>query len=129
MRRRSLQLVVFSIILLATTACLSLFNAVRYGDDQVLTGDARLTCSEECSLRGQCGVSVDESVYVLGGLDGVAVADHRRAFLDDTPVTIKSHVERSVQPTEGGESFLLNFYEVTTAEKAGWVAGWCVASP
>lgn len=132
MRRSTIQLLLFASILALATAC-TLLNSPRYGNELELELDsqARVTCSEECSARGQCGTSLDESIYVLGSIDGPRVDNHNRAFVNDSAVTIKSRVPQNLQRLEDGQQFSMNFYEVTTTDltKAGWVAGWCIASP
>ncbi|MEM7117694.1 MAG: hypothetical protein AAF614_35000 [Chloroflexota bacterium] len=129
MQRRIIRLILLTIVLLLLPACLSVFNSTRYGSELELEGEAVVTCSDECSLRGQCGTGLDESVYVLGGIDAPLVQNHNRIFADNTAVTIKSRLPQNLQRIEDNQQFSLNFYEVTASEsgKAGWIAGWCVA--
>jgi len=92
---------------------------------------ARLTCSQECSDRGQCGTSLDGRIFVLGREFEPAVDAHDRLFLQDTVVTVNSSELRTLQTIQpepaGGEQFPHTFYHVTAADgKSGWVSSWCI---
>ena len=124
MPKKTIQLIFFAFVLLSLTACLSLFNSTRYGHELELEGEARITCGDECSARGQCGTAADESIFVLGGIDTPLVQNHNRVFPDNTTVTIKSRVAQNLQQIEDSQQFSLTFYEVTAPVlgRAGWVA-------
>lgn len=130
MLRKYLLWFALAVVLLTLTACLSLFAGQRLGHEVQLEATGTLTCSTECMDRGQCGTAADESLYVLGGLDVPTVANHNRVFADGTPVQIVTSRVENVQNNSDGQRFSLTFYQVTTEDltKAGWVAGWCIAS-
>ncbi|MCA9995787.1 MAG: hypothetical protein KDE56_08580 [Anaerolineales bacterium] len=130
MPRNYLLWFTLAFVLLMLTACLSLFAGQSLGSDTPLEGTGTLTCSTECMDRGQCGTAADESLYVLGALDAPTVANHNRVFADNTPVQIINSQVQNVQNNSDGQRFSLTFYQVTTEDltKAGWVAGWCIAS-
>lgn len=101
------------------------------GETQPLQGSAVLTCSTQCQTHGFCGVNPENQKYVLGNLAQPSTGYFDLALPDNTTVAINTFQNQSLQPRMGGDQIPMNFYLVALPDntKAGWVAGWCVASP
>lgn len=97
-----------------------------------LQSQVRLTCTQECVDRGQCGTALDGRRFVLGREFEPAVTAHDRLFPENTLAVVNSSEIRTLQlvqpePT-GGEPFPHAFYHVTTIDgsKSAWVTSWCI---
>lgn len=117
-------------------ACLWLLVAcagdVVYGDETVLDGLVRLTCSESCLSRGACrptGAMGQKTVYLgmtpaFPGAGEVAFAGLR----EGTEVTILQ-TEMIAGVEQGTGKWLeIRFYRVDELESGamGWVPGFCL---
>lgn len=130
----------FAALLLAVnllTACLfgggdeNATNPPGNGDGQSSVGQgATLTCSQECSNRGQCGQSQERGTVVLLNIEAPAVAatDHDLAIAAGTVVEVVEVSPVNVVENATGFEFPVNFYRVFIPDRntQAWVAGWCV---
>lgn len=118
--------------LLLTAALLLVSCGGGAGAEIQLQSQARLTCTEECIDRGQCGTALDGRRFVLGRELEPAVSAHDRLFPENTLVVANSSEIRALQPVQpeptGGEPFPHTFYHVTMTDgsKSAWVSSWCI---
>jgi hypothetical protein len=106
----------------------------RLGSEIILSGNATLTCSQECRDRGQCGVAVGtETQFVLVGSPEQPTTRPRQfALPSSSTVTITGTplATTLLLVTDPNARESVNFYPVTVPDRAnasGWVAGWCLA--
>ena len=109
-------------------------DAPRLGSEVILSGNAVLTCSQECRDRGQCGVAVGtETQFVLvGSAEQPTTRPRQFALPPGTTVTITSPplATNLLLVTDPNARETVNFYPVTVPDRgnaSGWVAGWCLA--
>ena len=125
------------ILLFATLFALTYILAACRGEVVPLGVDeqAQITCSDECTTRGQCGRLPDERRVVLANEGGPAVAAHNRFFLDEALVVVREVNDRQLVaasggvPIEGAVPFAHIFYRVEGEGKNAWVSEWCIARP
>ena len=93
----------------------------------------QLVCSAECSVRGACGTVSDGSQVVLANRDEPMTFPERQnvSFPAGLSVSVLETRNLTLEPLAGGARFEHPFHLVVSSElgKAGWVAGWCVATP
>lgn len=123
-------LIVILVVLLTTLTACSLINAngpnQTLGSEQQLEGSAVLTCSPECSARGQCGDS-DQGKMVLANSDSPATFGHDLAMPEGTAVEVVAEEERTAVQLSDNEQIPVSFYQVDQPEYGrSWVAGWCI---
>lgn len=115
-------------LLVLTSACSLLRRGenLTLGSDIQLIGEARLTCSNECADRAQCGESEQGTMILLSSF-GPATLQHDLAVPADTAVTIdRQEVRMAIQAGRDRE-IPVTFYQVNIPERGlGWVPGWCV---
>ncbi len=137
-RRADSRLPALALLLLLAQALLAC--SLLAGNDQpppdeaaVLPAGPSLTCSQECSDRGQCGQSVDRGTVVLlsAGQPGVAPADFDLAVPDGAAVSVLEARSVSLLENNTGNQMAVDFYRVLVQERGveGWVAAWCIFNP
>jgi hypothetical protein len=101
------------------------------GNQAQIEGNGRLLCSQSCAERGQCGYNENQQEVVLGHSASPATQNHNQLFQTNQIVTVNFSEDRQVEPVIAGEPFTLRFYYITDGDglQAGWVAGWCIATP
>jgi len=106
----------------------------RLGSEVILSGNAVLTCSQECRDRGQCGVAVGtENQFVLiGSPEQPTTRPRQFALPTGSTVAIISAPTATtlVLVSDPNAREQVNFYPVTIPDRnnaSGWVAGWCLA--
>ena len=127
-RQKAFVLVFVTILLLSMSGCsiLKRDGVSTLGTESVLSGDAKLVCSSDCSDRGQCGTA-DQGEMVLLSSAGPATVGHNMAIPDGTSVTIDHEEKRTVIQAATDQSSEVSFYQVNVPERGpGWAAGWCV---
>lgn len=98
---------------------------------------AILTCTESCTIHGQCGRLNNNQLVVLANEAGPAVKFQDRYFPDGTLVTLTEVNGREliaardgVPQTAVATPFPHNFFRVQdTGGKSAWVSSWCLARP
>jgi hypothetical protein len=91
--------------------------------------DLSLVCSEECSDRGQCGITDTGEVFVLLATHEPALIDHDLALAANTKITITQEETLTVLQVTDEEQFVVPFYKVLAPDRReAWVAGWCTGS-
>lgn len=129
--RKIIPYVWLATALVLLVACSLLNREPQLGHVTPLVDEGVLTCSQECSQRGQCGTNAELGTVVLGGSVGPVVIGHDVFFLAGETVVINRSENRTLTPVIGGDSFEIPFYQVgaPAQSKTGWVAGWCLAAP
>ncbi|MCI0396148.1 MAG: hypothetical protein L0332_29755 [Chloroflexi bacterium] len=98
------------------------------GSNNILVGNATLTCGQACAAQGQCGDSLERGKVILLSSFGPATSGHDIAAQENTPVVINSSQQLPVVRLRTNEQLPMNFYQVTVPERGvAWVAGWCIA--
>lgn len=96
------------------------------GNDQTLSGQAVLVCSQECLDRAQCGLSEQVETVLLNST-GAATTNHNMAIPAGTAVNVDHQEMHPVVQVSDQTSARVPFYLVEMPEVGfGWVAGWCV---
>ena len=120
-------------ILVAAVAFIALNFWLNRNSEQEAGATMLVECTEECSQRGQCGITQDdqELTVVLGGLERPLVTEHNVYFTTGLPVSVVESTTRTLQQTNG-EEFEQTFSRIEQRNnlgdiiKVGWVADWCV---
>jgi hypothetical protein len=106
----------------------------RLGSEIILSGNAVLTCSQECQDRGQCGVvaGTETQFVLIGSPEQPTTRPRQFALPPGSTVTIISPPQSTtlVLTTDPNARETVNFYPITIPDRAnapGWVAGWCLA--
>ncbi|MFO7536681.1 MAG: hypothetical protein R6X32_01325 [Chloroflexota bacterium] len=127
--KQSFLLLLFGIslsFLLLLTAC-----AAGSQSGTETAAEARfVVCNEECVQRGQCGQNEGGEWVVLGHTDSPHTDNHNILFSANQQVFVSQIQDRQLEIIQSGQQLSLQFYYVNLPDqsKAGWVAGWCVAS-
>lgn len=108
----------------------------QLGHQIILSGNAVLTCSQECRERGQCGVvaGTENQVVLVGGPEQPTTSPRQFAMPIGSVVTINGEPQSLVLvlASDVNAQETVNFYSVAVVDKGnapGWVAGWCLAAP
>lgn len=129
-RRASLTLL--PVILIFTLSACSVLQLIEdQSPDSVGTDNesGTLTCSSECSDRGQCGKTERGGEMVLLNASAPALSNHDTALQADTVVKITRIETVSVYQVSNGEALDLSFYNVEAVDRGNaWVASWCIES-
>ena len=99
-----LRLLFATAVLLSVTACslLRRDGVSNLGSDTLLSGEALLVCSRDCSDRGQCGTA-EAGTMVLLSSAGPATTGHNMSITDGTPVTFIVEEQHEVIRVATGE--------------------------
>ncbi len=96
------------------------------GNDNTLTGEATLLCSQACLDRAQCGYA-EEMETVLLNSAGPATTGHDMAVPAGTAVVVDHQEMFPVIQISDQSSSRAAFYFVNVPDAGmGWVAGWCI---
>lgn len=108
----------------------------QLGHQIILSGNAVLTCSQECRDRGQCGVLVgtENQAVLVGSPEQPTTTPRQFAMPVGSVVTINGEPQQVVLvlATDPNAQEAVNFYNVNVVDRnntPGWVAGWCLAAP
>lgn len=109
-------------------------DSPRLGSEIILSGNAILTCSQECRDRGQCGVAqgTENQFVLIGSTEQPTTRPRQFALPTGSTVTIISTPQETtlVLISDPNAREKVNFYPVTVPDRGsagGWVAGWCLA--
>lgn len=128
LRLLSPTVVLLALLLVLTAACSLRGDNTNMvlGSEVILSGQAMLTCSQECADRGQCGTA-DAGEMILVNSPEPAVSNHNMAISAGTLVTIDHAESRQVLQISNSESLNIDFYLVNIPDRGfGWTAGWCI---
>lgn len=98
---------------------------------------AILSCTADCTARGQCGTLTNNQAVVLANEAGPSVKFQDRYFPNGTVVTLIEVNQRDLIAARDGvpqnasaTPFPHNFFRAQDAAgKTAWVSSWCVARP
>jgi hypothetical protein len=97
------------------------------GSEQTLSGQATLSCSQDCLDRAQCGMTEQVETVLLSTF-GPATTGHDLAFPAGTAVIIDHQEMQPAIQVSDQSSIRVPFYLVNVPEVgSGWVAGWCLS--
>ena len=129
--RLPIHLVGLLLLFLSLTACFGGGNEAAEETAVTLTNPGQqngtLTCSESCSLQGQCGTTLDGRVVILGHSNVPSTRDHNTVLPNESTVTVLAQEPHTVADAAGVTS-TLNFFAIQPLDggPASWVAGTCV---
>lgn len=108
----------------------------QLGHQVLLSGNAVLTCSQECQERGQCGViaGTENQTVLIGSPEQPTTTPRQFAMPVGSVVAINGEPQlvELVLATDFNTRETVNFYSVSVIDRGntpGWVAGWCLAVP
>lgn len=108
----------------------------QLGHQVLLSGNAVLTCSQECQERGQCGVlaGTENQTVLVGSPEQPSTTPRQFAMPAGAVVTINGEPQlvELVLATDFNAREAVNFYSISVVDRGnapGWVAGWCLAAP
>lgn len=95
------------------------------------TNSFRLSCSQECLARGQCGVAEDGRKLVLLVRNSPNVNSHDMAVAENIIVTAENKQNLVLVETSSNTQLATDFYQVFVPDRneRAWVVSWCVTSP
>lgn len=96
------------------------------GQDNTLSGNAILVCSQDCSDRAFCGLA-DNVETVLLNSSGPSTINYDLAIPAGTDVLIDHQEMHPVIQVSDQSSYRAAYYQVFLADgNVGWVSGWCL---